>query len=221
MCEIYRESYKGLTIRLICEEDADTPRAWDNVGTMVCWHRHYRLGDEKPKLRPDDWVRNLIGADDNMDTADCWKLFHQRFAALPLYLLDHSGLSMSTSSFGCPWDSGQVGWIYCSLEKAAESQCLTREPRYTWDTRVSGGVTLRQRAVELMRSEVQTYDAFLKGEVVRYAVQSASGEVVESVGGFYSEDDDYAHAKREARDAADAWLERQRETEIATAPCYI
>jgi len=31
---------------------------------------------------------------------------------LPLYLLDHSGLSISTSDFCDPWDSAQVGWIY-------------------------------------------------------------------------------------------------------------
>ena len=31
------------------------------------------------------------------------------FVFLPLYLFDHSGITMNTSGFSCPWDSGQVG----------------------------------------------------------------------------------------------------------------
>lgn len=30
----------------------------------------------------------------------------------PLYLLDHSGLMLSKSPFGCKWDSGQIGYMY-------------------------------------------------------------------------------------------------------------
>lgn len=30
----------------------------------------------------------------------------------PVYMIDHSGLSFSTTPFHCPWDSGQIGFIY-------------------------------------------------------------------------------------------------------------
>lgn len=43
-------------------------------------------------------------------------LCEDKVAILPLYLYDHSGLTMSTSDFGDRWDSGCVGFIY--MDKA-------------------------------------------------------------------------------------------------------
>ena len=37
------------------------------------------------------------------------KVISQKFLMLPLYLYDHSGITMNTTGFSCPWDSGQVG----------------------------------------------------------------------------------------------------------------
>ena len=44
------------------------------------------------------------------------KVISDKYITLPLYLMDHSGLAMQTTSFNDPWDSGQVGWIYVRLE---------------------------------------------------------------------------------------------------------
>ena len=43
------------------------------------------------------------------------------FTMLPLYLYDHSGITMSISPFSCPWDSGQVGWIYCTPDAISKN----------------------------------------------------------------------------------------------------
>lgn len=81
----------------------------------------------------------------------------QKFVVLPLYLYDHSGLTMNTTGFSCPWDSGQVGWIYVSREDA-----LTE----------LGGTRLtaekREQAENLLRGEVNTYDLYLRGECYGY-----------------------------------------------------
>lgn len=37
---------KEITVKLILDRDAESPRDWDNLGTMVCAHRRYTLGDE-------------------------------------------------------------------------------------------------------------------------------------------------------------------------------
>jgi hypothetical protein len=40
------EEYKGYTIKVEYDEDAQNPRTeWDNVGVMCCWHSRYDLGD--------------------------------------------------------------------------------------------------------------------------------------------------------------------------------
>lgn len=37
---------------------------------------------------------------------------HPDVLLMPLYLYDHSGITISTSEFCDPWDSGQIGFIY-------------------------------------------------------------------------------------------------------------
>ena len=31
----------------------------NRLGTIVCWHRHYALGDEQPAESPEKWLTNL------------------------------------------------------------------------------------------------------------------------------------------------------------------
>lgn len=49
----------GLTVEIHPDEDAESPRSWDNVGTMVCWHRNYNLGDEQPHTDMGEWLESL------------------------------------------------------------------------------------------------------------------------------------------------------------------
>lgn len=46
-------------IRIEHDQDAESPRNWDNLGTMVCWHGRYDLGDEQPKCSPSDFQLGL------------------------------------------------------------------------------------------------------------------------------------------------------------------
>jgi hypothetical protein len=131
-------------IKIYQDEDAPNPRTdWDQVGTMCCWHRLYNLGDEQPKIDPEQYLQDLATAVDkkladeinlyeypeDWDVAETPKTaeelqaliqttLDEHYVILPLYLYDHGGITMSTGSFGDPWDSGQVGFIYVSKEKA-------------------------------------------------------------------------------------------------------
>lgn len=71
---------------------------------------------------------------------------------LPLYLYDHSGLSMSVSSFSDKWDSGQVGVIYATGKQVQEE--FGNDP----DVAIEG-------ATNLLKGEVESYDQHLRGEV--------------------------------------------------------
>ncbi|MCK5021482.1 MAG: hypothetical protein KAS32_31005 [Candidatus Peribacteraceae bacterium] len=82
----------GIIGRIERDEDALSPREFDNVGTMYCTHPGYNLGDGDVNL-PED-------------TND------GSYMILGLYLYDHSGLRMSISPFSCSWDSRSVGVIY-------------------------------------------------------------------------------------------------------------
>lgn len=128
----------------IKRDDLENPRGGDceNLGKMVCWHRRYRLGDEMPKKEPHEWYEtNLKGREGAI--------------YLPLFLLDHSGITMRTASFRDPWDSGQVGWIYATEDEIKSYFSHTGEMTEE----------LKERALKVLETEVRLYDNYLTGDV--------------------------------------------------------
>jgi len=110
---VYRAEDDKYRLEVFLDTCPESPRNWDNLGTMVCSHRRYDLGDEQAKNIDeysswDEWLQgevyDLYGGEDNV-------------VCLPLYLYDHGGITMNTTGFACFWDSGQVGWIYVTKEK--------------------------------------------------------------------------------------------------------
>ena len=100
------------------------------------------------------------------------------FAFLPLYLLDHSGLRMSTSDFHDPWDSGQVGWIWCSKKEILDFLGAQEEGRW------------KEAAKSLMESSVKQYDYYLCGDVYRWSLYGINDDgtletVCDDCGGEY------------------------------------
>lgn len=176
------------------------PRREDeNFGTMICFHRRYQLGDEHDYSNSDDLIKDLYikaagGGDrgeqkyeDLTEKYDVWPLSSQRiqelnqalmsqiekmYVVLPVYLLDHSGLAMSTTDFNDRWDSGQVGIIFVSNEKIKEKYEVDFiEP------------VLRLQVEDRLKEEVAEYDAYLRGECYCFEVYE-DGELVHSCGGF-------------------------------------
>jgi len=212
--------------RIVRDEDPESPRECDNLGTMACWHRRYSLGDVQPKLRPLKYKADLIGWNDDKQQAlfqhwfgrgtsglaaelryQAWTKVHERieeefdkqFISLPLYLYDHSGITMSTGGFSCPWDSGQVGFIYISRAKVREEFHIKRVTRF-WEERIAG----------YLKGEVETYDQYLTGDVWGFRLYEVPegvdpGELseeevealeeVESCYGFFGEDAALEEAK--------------------------
>lgn len=147
-----------ITGHIYQDEDASNPRTeWDNVGKMVCFHRRYNLGDKHEFSDPDEFREYW----EEQDPDNQWVI-------LPLYLYDHSGITIRTGPFSCPWDSGQVGWIYCTKEDI--------------DKEWNGD---RERAEKYLQGEVENYDQYLTGDVYGYVVDDEDGEQLDSCWGFY------------------------------------
>jgi hypothetical protein len=139
----------------------------DNLGTMVCWHRRYNLGDENPKQDPSDYKLNMLRSDkvaekiqnlvDRGKYAQAQELLDKQLAkeyiSLPLFLYDHSGITMNTTGFSCPWDSGQVGFIYVSKEKVRNE--------YDWKHVSPERIA---RIEKYLTEEVAEYNRYLTGE---------------------------------------------------------
>jgi hypothetical protein len=132
------------------DDDASSPREYDNLGHMVCWHRRYKLGDEKPSEQPADWIEAYTA--ENPDAA-----------ILPLYLYDHGGISISCGAFSCPWDSGQLGWVVVDADRIRHEYSCTEIT-----------AEIRERVIEVLKSEVECYDAYLRGDVWGYVIEEAT-----------------------------------------------
>jgi hypothetical protein len=135
---------KKFELEVVQDTDPESPRTWDNLGTMVCFHKRYELGD-KTDYRTEDY--------------DSWEELKEgiiknegEVVILPLYLYDHSGITMSTSPFDCRWDSGQVGFIFVSKYKIKKE-----------------GID-ETKIEEYLKGEVETYDQYLTGDVWGYKV---------------------------------------------------
>lgn len=145
-----------LTIEIYHDENPESPREWDNLGTMLYKHPRYILGDREATVEE---IEEITG-DDN-------------YLWLPTYIYDHSGVTMNTSGFSCPWDSGQVGIIYVSKDDIRKEYGKQRISKM-----------LKNKVYCVLRSEVRTFDQYLRGDVYGYMAKKGD-EVIESCWGFY------------------------------------
>lgn len=152
-------TYKGCNVTIEPDDYPDSPREWDEFTTMSCFHRRYTLGDEQ--ISGPYEINELY----NRIIKDC--------IYLPLYLYDHSGITMNTEGFADPWDSGIVGFIWVDkddVRKEYECQRISK--------RIEGLV------IDRMRSEVASYDQFISGDVWYYSIEFPD-DTEDSCSGMY------------------------------------
>ncbi len=178
---IYEEAHAGHTIKIYHDTDAESPRAWDNLGTIICGHSRYRLGDDHSYDDAHTFLCDLCGISQDTDLSvdQLIERAERHAVLLSVYLYDHSGLAMNTSGFHCPWDSGQVGFIYATLDT------IRKEYRVV---RVSAA--LREKVANVLKQEVATYSDYLSGNVYGYVVE-AEDEEVDACWGLIGEYDGY------------------------------
>lgn len=94
-----------------------------------------------------------------------------KIIALPLYIYDHSGVTISTVRNSDPWDTSYAGVIWTTLEKVKETGIIP-----------TGEETLENCAKDTLNAEVRMYDQYLTGDVYGYIVETLSenGEWEES-----------------------------------------
>lgn len=191
-------NYRGYKITIEQDNDPESPREWDNAGTMVCSHRRYSLGDIQLKEdRADNWTEarayyfqekyvtglklsNQYQEEGHMnekDVAAVTRWIDNNIIYLPLYLYDHSGITMNTTGFTCGWDSGTVGFIYITKEQARKEWGIKKFTKKELD-----------RVCTYLKGEVETYDQYLTGEVYGYTIEAPDGEDIGSCWGFFGSD---------------------------------
>ena len=104
---------------------------------------------------------------------------------------------MNTTGFHCPWDSGQVGFIYVSKTKVREEYSTKRITKKILET-----------VTKVLVGEVETYDQYLRGEIYSYVIEDAEEEVIDSCCGLYGDYEE--HCLPEAKNSVDYLIEQAK-----------
>lgn len=190
--------HAGLTVKLYYDEDAPNPcEDFDMLTHMACWHRRANLGHETIEhMTAKEVIRRANKVGDKI------------LAILPLYLYEHSGMTIRVGKAGNPFadrfDSGQVGWAYVTKADAEKMGCVgvfhnaQGNTEGTWD---------KARLQEAIGQDVETYDTYLRGENYGYVVEDKDGDQVDSCWGFLG---DLDYVRKEAKRVAENEVEDEK-----------
>jgi hypothetical protein len=201
----------GLILKIIQDPDPFNPREdYCEASTLCCDHGRYDLGDKDGHEKARDAIRASrdyreswedYESDQYLDFSHGPDLYEaiQRctdIVTLPLYLYDHSGITIRCAPFSCPWDSGQVGFAFMSkatILKEYGGKILTKAKR--------------EKAEGLIQAEVKTYDSYLTGDCWGFAIEDQDGETLDSCWGFLGDSD---YCEQEAQDIYKGMIEQQK-----------
>lgn len=154
----------GHKIEIWQDTHNESPREWISDSKFYTWHRRYCSPDEH-------------------DIREPMYVLPPNHVGIKVWMYDHSGCTYAAADanpFHCPWDSGQVGWIYISRADARKRLSVQR---------------LSQRHVDQIRdqliSEVKIFSEYVNGEVYGFTVYDKDGNELDSCGGFYGSDREY------------------------------
>lgn len=164
------------------------------------WMQSYRMEGESFKEMRREYVLNnleeLFGMQEARLRMNDVILDH--YTILPLYLYDHSGITMNTGGFSCPWDSGQVGYIYVSHRKLMKEYGLpSMDVPYVAEGKVVAS-NLHEMGERVLEAEAKEYDQYLTGDVWGFEIEDEDGCHLDSCWGFYG----LEYAEEEAMSAA-------------------
>lgn len=180
MGALFELEHDDVSLKIYTDEDPMSPRDWDTLSTMICFHKRYTLGDDHNYVCNDysDWeeLRKAIEKDNNVAII------------FPLYMYDHSGITISTSleyPYNDRWDAGQIGWVFVTKEQIRKEYSVKR-------------ITLKiiERAKKCIISEVNVYDEYLRGDVYGFVLEKnitcskcehIHTEHIDSCFGFYGD----------------------------------
>lgn len=181
---IETENYK---LEISQDEGLESPRDWDNLGTITAWHRRYNLSDDGAdfdsyrsflEYHADRHFKTQEGLDNASDER-LMELMEKDYIVMTVHMYEHGQIALSTSSFmgraiHAEWDSGRVGFIYVSKEKVKQEyggKVISKK--------------LRERVEGYLTGEIEVYSNYVNGDIVCYTLFNKDDEEQDSCGGFF------------------------------------
>ena len=157
-------------LKIKYDEFTDSPRSWDNLGTICVSNRCEYCENEYEDTDTLTWYK---------ESDDLKTLERRGYIVLPLSYYDHSGVSIYIGGRCDAWDSGRLGWYIVSKEKVRKEYGVKRiSPK------------LLEKVKTILESEVKTFNHYINGEVYEFTLYH-NDEEVDSCSGFYEDDNEY------------------------------
>ena len=185
------KEYKDYAIEIHMDdesgEELDPRTSCDNLGTMACFHSRYNLGDKEHDVP----APNYYGDDETMEDY-IWKEM-KAAVVLPLFLYDHSGITISTGRNACDyggWDTSSIGYTFVTKAKLRKEYGVKRISK-----------KLLAKAEKILRIEVDEYDKYIRHDIYKVVIMSPEDEngereEVDSRYGFFVDDSKEHFAQR-------------------------
>jgi hypothetical protein len=161
------------TLIVTYDDCAESPREWDNLTKMLFFGKHKHLGD-----------KHNINADDYNGWNELEEAIKKEYDVVMIkkvYAYIHSGMTISTQPFSCPWDSGVLGFVI--ITKAD----LRKE--YNWKVLTQKRINeVYNRLDNIMDGEVKVLDYYVSGDVYGFRIEDKNGDIEDSCYGFYGYD---------------------------------
>lgn len=177
--------YKTFRIQVIQDEDPINPfMDWDGNPSVAAFHRNYDLSSKD--VQCGNYVshkrKNPKYTFDEPEDLIEFIQSEEVLAAVDLYLLDHSGLWLSSGRFDCDpqgWDTSRIGYMF--ITKSHVKEWYGEEKEIT-DEFVAYLYKQLDQSVEL-------YNDYLTGNVYGYKILNGEdGEEMDSCWGYYGDD---------------------------------
>jgi hypothetical protein len=151
---------KKYTLKIERDEYPESPDFWGNDDVFIVYdHRQFTV--DRKGFSPRDIFEHLQAG----------KRVYKGYYAFPLYAYIHSGVSLSMSRSGYPfndrWDVSSTGFV---LVKRTAGQWTTKQ------------------AEKVGQSIVNEWNQYLSGDVWTCTIEDEQGDAVDSLSGIYGEE---------------------------------
>lgn len=188
----------GYTIEIAYDLSCpESPRSWDNIGTILGWDDRLASADENPYRDPQQWLEDMLPDHPNPTVADLPGV------CKTIRLYDHGGVAYyHTETLNIGWDWRTYGYSYVSDEKLVKEGIVDKDgrPDHEW-------------ANTILDLELETYQQWAEGDIWQFRVYrncSCCGQPIKDdnceppAGGFYSAEDALAEGRAHAARLSEA-----------------
>ncbi len=186
-------NYKGFEIKVIQDDDAQSPDDWGNDDAFVVYD-HRRFFVERKGFNPDEIFEALQQQ----------KKIFDGYWFFPLYAYIHSGVALSLGRdsypFTCNWDTSFKGFVLVKKEKG------------TWK---------RDKARTRAESIISGWNEYLSGNVWGFNIEDKDGENIDSCFGFYGDYDQPGGMIEECKSIIDSHIIRKRKSHYQQVKTWI